>query len=128
MRISDWSSDVCSSDLISDASRIDAEMSRATLEKINMAELVDAVIGSRANRTDNSQARAGPRIELRASGGLPVVSGVGTRMERVIEILLDNAETFSQADADLDGRLDRTRVVSVKSVCDRVNIGGGRRV
>lgn len=103
---------------ISDASRIDAEMSRATLEKINMAELVDAVIGSRANRTDNSEARAGPRIELRASGGLPVVSGVGTRLERVIENLLDNAESFSPPDAAIEVRIARRSGRVVLEICD----------
>src|SRR3546814_4636127 len=42
---------------ISDASRIDAEMSRATLERINLAALVEAIIGSRTNRADGPDYR-----------------------------------------------------------------------
>lgn len=87
---------------ISDASRIDAEMSRATLERIDVAALVEAIIGSRANRADGLDYRPEHQIALNTSGGPPIVLGVGTRLERVIENLLDNAESFSPSGAPLE--------------------------
>lgn len=83
---------------ISDASRIDAEMSRATLERVDLAQLVNAIIGSRLNRAENQ----GHSIRLKASGRAPIVNGVGTRLERVIENLLDNAVSFSPPDEPIE--------------------------
>ncbi len=87
---------------ISDASRIDAEMSRATLERIDMADLVRAIIGSREYRAENSK----HRIELATRGFAAHVLGVGARLERVIENLLDNAVSFSPADAPIEVIID----------------------
>lgn len=83
---------------ISEASRIDAEMSRATLEQIDMTDLVRAIIGSREDRAEN----AGRPIELNASGFAANVMGVGARLERVLENLLDNAVSFSPPGAPID--------------------------
>lgn len=83
---------------ISDASRIDAEMSRATLERIDLADLVRAIIGGRENRAMNS----GHLINLATSGFAAMVRGVPMRLERVIENLLDNAVSFSPADAPIE--------------------------
>ncbi len=87
---------------ISDASRIDAEMSRATLERINMADLVRAIIGSREGRAENQN----HRIELETRGFPAVVMGVGTRLERVVENLLDNAVSFSPPEAPIEVIID----------------------
>lgn len=103
---------------ISDASRIDAEMSRAKLEIINMAVLAEAIIGSRASRADNSEARAEPRVVLRTSGGQPVVHGVGVRLERVIENLLDNAESFSPPGDVIEVRIARKAGKVVLEIID----------
>ncbi|MEO0870957.1 MAG: HAMP domain-containing sensor histidine kinase, partial [Pseudomonadota bacterium] len=87
---------------ISDASRIDAEMSRATLERIDLGDLVRAIIGSREHRAENQDRR----IELETIGFAPHVMGVGARLERVVENLLDNAVSFSPPDAPIAVRID----------------------
>ncbi|MEM9311602.1 MAG: stimulus-sensing domain-containing protein, partial [Pseudomonadota bacterium] len=87
---------------ISDASRIDSEMSRATLERIDLADLVRAIIGSRENRAENQD----HRIELETLGFNAFVMGVGARLERVVENLLDNAVSFSPPDAPIEVRVD----------------------
>src|SRR3546814_14176386 len=64
---------------ISDASRIDAEMSRATLERLNLAALVEASRGSRTHRADGPDYRPEHQLVINTSGGAQVVLGVGTR-------------------------------------------------
>jgi len=83
---------------ISDASRIDAEISRATLETLDLAQLVKAIIGSREDRDENLDRR----IVLQTRGTAPVVTGVPVRLERVVENLLDNAVSFSPPDKPID--------------------------
>lgn len=87
---------------ISDASRIDAEMSRATLEMIDMADLVRAIIGSRKQRAENQN----HRIELETRGFAANVMGVGVRLERVVTNLLDNAVSFSPPEAPIEVVID----------------------
>ncbi|MEO0698102.1 MAG: HAMP domain-containing sensor histidine kinase [Pseudomonadota bacterium] len=87
---------------ISDASRIDAEMSRATLERIDLGDLVHAIIGSREHRAENQD----HRIELETIGFAAHVMGVGARLERVVENLLDNAVSFSPPDAPIEVSID----------------------
>jgi two-component system sensor histidine kinase ChvG len=77
---------------IADASRIDAELSRATFEPVDLALLVANLIGAREERQENE----GRAIRLLQSGwDSPIVMGVPVRLERVIENLLDNAVSFS---------------------------------
>lgn len=77
---------------IADASRIDAELSRAVFEPVDIAVLVGNAIGAREHRKED----AGPSIKLiRPRRGSCVVMGVPARLERVIENLLDNAISFS---------------------------------
>ena len=79
---------------ISAASRVDAEISRATLERVDMAELFTNLIASRENRGMNG----GRRLELDARvppGARLRVMGVPTQLERVAENLIDNAVSFS---------------------------------
>lgn len=83
---------------ISDASRIDAEMSRATLERIDIADLVRAIIGSRQQRASSNTAH----IDLVTRGFAAHVMGVGARLERVVENLLDNAVSFSPPDTPIE--------------------------
>ena len=99
---------------ISDASRIDAEMSRATLERVDIAQLVQAIIGSRENRAEN---RDRP-INATSTGPAPIVTGVGVRLERVIENLLDNAVSFSPPDAPIEVTIDNDGTVVTLTVCD----------
>ncbi len=99
---------------ISDASRIDAEMSRATLERIDLSELVRAIIGSRQYRAGNDD----QRIELKGRGFAAHVLGVGTRLERVVENLLDNAVSFSPPDAPIEVMVDNDGNCVTLTVCD----------
>ena len=87
---------------ISDASRIDAEMSRATLERVDLADLARAIIGGREDRAMND----GHPIHLVTTGFAARVSGVPMRLERVIENLLDNAVSFSPPDAPITVTID----------------------
>jgi two-component system sensor histidine kinase ChvG len=77
---------------ISDASRLDAQLSRAKFEPIDVAALLDALVALRAER---SPVR-GVRIRFdRLNDGPMLVLGEGARLERVFENLLDNAVSFS---------------------------------
>ncbi|MDY7098618.1 MAG: stimulus-sensing domain-containing protein [Pseudomonadota bacterium] len=99
---------------ISDASRIDAEMSRATLERIDLSDLVRAIIGSREHRAENNN----HRIELSTRGFAANVMGVGARLERVVENLLDNAVSFSPPDAPIEVGIDNDGECVTVLVCD----------
>jgi len=93
---------------IAEASRIDAELSRATFEPIDLAALIDNLVQARENRGLNS----GRRVEVAREATNTRVLGVPLRIERVVENLLDNAVSFSPE----GGRID----VCVGIVDDRV--------
>ncbi len=99
---------------ISDASRIDAEMSRATLERIDMTTLVEAIIGSREARAENLN----HQINLTHTGWSAVVIGVPVRLERVIENLIDNAVSFSPRNAPIDVAIDNDGEEVIITVSD----------
>jgi len=83
---------------IADASRIDAELSRATFEPVDLAALIANAIGAREHRKENE----GREIVLtRKRPGPYVIFGVPARIERVIENLLDNAVSFSPPDGKI---------------------------
>jgi two-component system sensor histidine kinase ChvG len=77
---------------ISDASRLDAQLSRAKFEPIDVAGLLHALVGMRAEREPVRNVRV--RFDQLSDGPL-LVSGEGARLERVFENLLDNAVSFS---------------------------------
>ncbi|GAA0763070.1 two-component system sensor histidine kinase ChvG [Erythromicrobium ramosum] len=99
---------------IAAASRVDAEISRATLERVDLAELFVNLIRSRENRGMNG----GRRIVLDAAPGSHIVMGVPTQLERVAENLIDNAVSFSPADGVVSVSIRRTGGQSVTEVCD----------
>lgn len=76
---------------IAEASRIDAELSRATFEAIDLTKLVENVAKAREDRGLN----AGRRLEIEREGRPALVLGVPIRLERVIDNLIDNAVSFS---------------------------------
>ncbi|MBD3730435.1 MAG: sensor N-terminal transmembrane domain-containing protein [Sphingomonadales bacterium] len=99
---------------IADASRIDAEMTRATFEPVDLAMLVTNIVGSRADRAENEEAQ----IVLSGMEQRAMIMGVPARLERVVENLLDNAVSFSPPGARIAIALrdDGERVVM--TVCD----------
>ena len=81
---------------ISDASRLDAELSRAELEPVDVARLVNA-LAEVQNANDNP---AAPKVELQseeASGAEKafIVPGLETRLGQVFRNLISNAVSFS---------------------------------
>ena len=83
---------------ISEASRIDAELSRAVFEQIDLTQLLTNIIGSREDRSQND----GHEIQLNAPIGGALIMGEPSRLERVITNLLDNAVSFSPPDAAIE--------------------------
>ena len=77
---------------ISEASRLDAQLSRAKFDPVDMGALIAAL-------TDGRRVRGlpqGMRLRFDHSPGEPlVVMGDGARLERVIENLVENAISFS---------------------------------
>jgi two-component system sensor histidine kinase ChvG len=98
---------------ISEASRIDAELSRATFEAIDLGGLIDNVAQAREDRGLN----AGRVIELDRRGST-LVLGVPLRMERVIDNLLDNAVSFSPPGARISVTVQRTGERVSATFCD----------
>ncbi len=82
---------------ISDASRVDAEISRARFEPIDLAALTQAILDRRASRGRDGDVA----IEFTRPMAEAPVMGVPLRLERVIENLLDNATSFSPAGASV---------------------------
>jgi two-component system sensor histidine kinase ChvG len=89
-------------------------MSRATLETIDLADMVRAIIGGREHRAENE----GRAIALTTRGYAALVRGVGARLERVVENLLDNAVSFSPPDAPIEVSIDHDGSWVSLTVCD----------
>ena len=77
---------------ISDASRLDAQLARATFEPVDVAAMLAAQVEARRTRGLDRAVRL--RLDLRAEERL-VVLGEGARLERVFANLIDNAVSFS---------------------------------
>lgn len=75
---------------IADASRIDAELSRATFIPVDLAVLASQIVGARDVRASVSVP-----IRFRNEGGDTLIPGDAARLERVVENLLDNAVSFT---------------------------------
>ena len=99
---------------ISEASRIDAELSRAVFERVDMAALFANVVARKQARGEIR----GCTIDVRQEGDAAHVMGVPIRLERVAENLLDNAISFSPAGGNI--RIGITRIDDRvrTSVCD----------
>lgn len=82
---------------IADASRIDAELSRATFMPLDLAALASQIIGARDVRTN-----ASIPIRFRHDGGDTLIPGDAARLERVVENLLDNAVSFTPPDGTVE--------------------------
>lgn len=87
---------------ISEASRVDAELSRARFERIDMGVMIEAMLEARAaRRSGRGGNRApAPRVAFaRPSIGTAEVMGDGHQLERAIDNVIDNALSFSPAGA-----------------------------
>jgi len=103
---------------IADASRIDAQLSRAVFEPVDMQLLVENLVEERERRGANN----GCRIEIHTAKDLPKgatrVPGDAARLERVLRNLLDNAVSFSAPGATIRVDLEREDGRVLVSVAD----------
>ncbi|APR52754.1 HAMP domain-containing protein [Sphingomonas koreensis] len=77
---------------ISEASRLDAQLSRAKFEPVDVAAMLEGLIAQRSDRG----VERGVRLRLdQPVRPVPRVMGEGARLERVFENLIDNAISFS---------------------------------
>lgn len=99
---------------ISEASRIDAELSRATFEPVDLGALFTHLADGREDRGLN----AGRQIDITVTGGRALVMGVPIRLERVMENLLDNAVSFSPPDGHITVDITIDEGMVTLCVCD----------
>jgi two-component system sensor histidine kinase ChvG len=79
---------------ISDASRIDAELSRAATERVDVAPILETL----KELDDATRAEDGPRLLIDAPTGANLgVQAVGDRLVQVLRNLIGNAQSFSPA-------------------------------
>lgn len=76
---------------ISEASRLDAQLSRAKFEPVNIVAMIAGLIGQRLERG----VERGVTIRFDRQVASLIVLGEGARLERVFENLIDNALSFS---------------------------------
>uniref|UniRef100_UPI0035CAE08E sensor histidine kinase n=1 Tax=uncultured Sphingomonas sp. TaxID=158754 RepID=UPI0035CAE08E len=77
---------------IAEASRLDAQLSRAKFERVDLGAMIAALISSREARGLDRGVRL--RFESRGGDAL-IVLGEGGRLERVLENVIENAVSFS---------------------------------
>jgi two-component system sensor histidine kinase ChvG len=77
---------------IAEASRLDAELSRASFDRIDLGQMIEGLVAAREARGLNGDVRV---AFARPNAGSAVVMGDGSRLERLIENLVDNAVSFS---------------------------------
>ncbi len=76
---------------ISEASRLDAQLSRAQFEPVDVNALLRAIVAQRVERV----VERGVRLRLDDQRAPLVTLGEGARLERVFDNLIDNALSFS---------------------------------
>ena len=82
---------------ISEASRVDAQLSRTRFERIDLGAMIEAMLAARAARREAGE--VAPRIAFaRPRKGATQLLGDGHRLERAIDNVIDNALSFSPAD------------------------------
>ena len=77
---------------IAEASRLDAELSRASFDRIDLGVMIEGLVQAREQRGLNGNVRL---AFARPNAGSAVVMGDGSRLVRLIENLVDNAISFS---------------------------------
>ncbi len=82
---------------ISEASRVDAQLSRTLFEPVDVGIMIESMLAARAARIEAGAPH--PRIAFaRPRKGTTVVMGDGHRLERAIDNIIDNAISFSPVD------------------------------
>jgi two-component system sensor histidine kinase ChvG len=76
---------------ISDASRLDAELSRARAHRLDISALVEAVAGM----FQDPDATGAPQVSLDMSGGPLIVRGLDGPLAQVFRNIIENAMSFS---------------------------------
>ena len=99
---------------ISEASRIDAELSRATFEPVELGQLFANVVARKMERSENRGCAI--TIDLNTSNDL--VMGVPLRLERIAENLVDNAVSFSPEGGRIVMTIARANGRVSATVCD----------
>jgi two-component system sensor histidine kinase ChvG len=79
---------------ISDASRIDAELSRVATEPVDVAPILSTL----TDIAETTRKDGDPRIELATVDGRVVVQGIEGRLVQVLRNLIANAQSFSPRD------------------------------
>jgi len=104
---------------ISDASRLDAELSRAEARRVDMRRLITTVVSVANERRRPKDATIQLDIETpTAEGDGPfAIVGHDSRLGQVVNNLLDNARSFSPPDAKVRVALRRTKS-HVELVCE----------
>lgn len=83
---------------ISDASRLDAELSRHETARIDFAEMLELLVGMRST----AQGESGPALSMeRRSDGPFIIMGIEGRLVQVIQNLIGNAISFSPDDGKI---------------------------
>src|SRR3546814_12926971 len=116
MRISDWSSDVCSSDLVDNG----LAESRARAQALILAGLV--FLGDRKIDKAGQQVAADAELEVKGRDH-PWVSRGGIKLAHALEHF--EIDVTGAVAIDVGSSTDRNSVVEGKSVYVRVNLGGG---
>jgi len=100
---------------ISDASRLDAELSRAQTRPIDLGRLLSTL--AEAHKATAAEDGPGLRVEIRGGDSL-VVQGIEERLGQVLRNLIANAVTFSPPDGVIEVAAWREESWAVISVSD----------
>ena len=99
---------------IAEASRIDAELSRAIFEAVDLAALIENVVSAREDRGLN----AGRKVVVEHGGRPALVRGVPIRIERIVDNLLDNAVSFSPPGGTVTASVRHEGAHVQAAICD----------
>ncbi len=89
---------------IAGASRLDAELSRANAERVDLAEILDGLVDALSAVAKPGQAK--PVFDRRGLGPF-VVMGIGDRLGQVFRNVIANAQSFSPPDGTVRVSADR---------------------
>lgn len=87
---------------ISEASRVDAEMSRADTEPVNVIDLAETIVEVAGYRAHGQTPIAAVRLHAPEAAQPIWVDGVASRLGQVVRNLIDNAISFTPADRFID--------------------------